>query len=1291
MSFTESPLETSSAKLICRFAPNGTITFVNETFSRHLGQPAAQTIGSNIFHWLSNTEWDTFQAYLRSFCPENPIGVHQQKILTADGRLCIQHWQTCAFFDVQGQVLEFQAVGVDLNNTEHLAAQLRQSQEQIASIAANIPGCVYRIHCLEERPTRQPHLYVSFISAGVQDLLGVEPSQVLADPRYLLQHIHPEDQPQLVQVMEKARSQQISTYLEYRIFPSGGELKWVRDSIHSSRTDSGQMVIDGVLLDITDRKQAEQEVRDREEQFRLLASQSPMGIFQTNDRKEVIFVSQRWCELTGLTPEQAYRQEWPCALHPEDKDTFLAAWATAETQPLSKMEFRFQRPDGSIAWVLGKARPWYSEKGEFRGLIGTLLDITERKQAEASLRKSQQFLQLVLENIPDFVFWKDFHSVYLGCNRNFARLVGVETPEAIVGKTDLELSWNREEAETFRSWDRYVMDNNCPQYHIEEQGRRSDNTQGWFDTSKIPLHDEAGNVIGILGTFADITERKHTEATLRQSEHKYRSLAKMFPNGVVSVLDSQMCYTLNEGQAAEELGFAGDVIVGKRPEEFLPPQTCQVLLPAFQQALAGGSQTIELEYEGRYFLIHISPFVQNDNQTHEIIAVAQDICDRVRAEQALRESQQKYQTLFEILPVGVSILDNTGKLIEANTASEKIFGVSRSEHNDSNYQETTWKAMYVDGTPLDKNSSPWAIALRENRTVSQSCLGLRHANGETRWLQVKAAPLPLPGYGVAVAYMDISQQRQVEKRLRQINHCFLEFDSNHLDNINTLVRVVGELLQAHLVLYNHLENDRIINFGQWTSDGSEPVFPCSDCPIGRQLLEQNQSQQTFIGHGEDLNAMECQSQLSQRFQTYMGCAVRYQGKNVGCLCLFYQNHRDFSNEDLDLLSIVASALGVEEDRYQVHQTLQLQAERERLSKAIAQKIYRSLYLEDILDTTVTDVRSILQSDRVLVYCLHENRSGTIVAEATHPEIASLLHRSFSPACFPESCYQKYQRGEIGTIDDITQGPFSPCFVEFMESIGAQSALVIPIQRWQPHVTTNATDPQETTLWGLLIVHQCRFVRHWQAWEKEWLRQIATQAGIAIQQSQLYQQLQATNTELQHLAAIDSLTKIANRRRFDEYLHHECWRCQQQELPLSLILCDIDFFKSYNDTYGHPQGDSCLQEVAAIIQKVLKRSTDIVARYGGEEFAIILPETDNQGAVRVAETIRQQIYQRHIEHRSSAIAAHITLSFGIATTGPLVYVDGTELVNRSDRALYEAKNLGRDRICIYKYKQVRHGI
>jgi diguanylate cyclase (GGDEF)-like protein len=168
-------------------------------------------------------------------------------------------------------------------------------------------------------------------------------------------------------------------------------------------------------------------------------------------------------------------------------------------------------------------------------------------------------------------------------------------------------------------------------------------------------------------------------------------------------------------------------------------------------------------------------------------------------------------------------------------------------------------------------------------------------------------------------------------------------------------------------------------------------------------------------------------------------------------------------------------------------------------------------------------------------------------------------------------------------------------------------------------------------------------------------------------------------ELQRLVGLDGLTQIANRRRFDECLQREWQRLARDQMPLALLLCDIDFFKAYNDTYGHQAGDDCLRQVAALLQEAAQRPADLAARYGGEEFAVILPNTDQQGAMRVAKAVEQEIHQRAIVHASSSISPCITLSIGAASMIPISHHSPDMLVAAADRALYQAKEAGRDRV------------
>lgn len=185
----------------------------------------------------------------------------------------------------------------------------------------------------------------------------------------------------------------------------------------------------------------------------------------------------------------------------------------------------------------------------------------------------------------------------------------------------------------------------------------------------------------------------------------------------------------------------------------------------------------------------------------------------------------------------------------------------------------------------------------------------------------------------------------------------------------------------------------------------------------------------------------------------------------------------------------------------------------------------------------------------------------------------------------------------------------------------------------------------------------------------------------LRESQLSQQLEQANQELQRLAFLDSLTQLANRRRFDAYLSQEWKRMARDKTPLTLIMCDIDFFKAYNDTYGHQAGDHCLQQVARAISLAAKRPADLVARYGGEEFVVVLPNTKSEGALQVAKEIRANIRALEIIHPNSQASQYLTLSFGVACTIPSHESSPEILIAAADRALYQAKSESHDRVVL----------
>lgn len=203
-----------------------------------------------------------------------------------------------------------------------------------------------------------------------------------------------------------------------------------------------------------------------------------------------------------------------------------------------------------------------------------------------------------------------------------------------------------------------------------------------------------------------------------------------------------------------------------------------------------------------------------------------------------------------------------------------------------------------------------------------------------------------------------------------------------------------------------------------------------------------------------------------------------------------------------------------------------------------------------------------------------------------------------------------------------------------------------------------------------------------------LRSHAAEQQLALLNRQLQeqkQQLETANQALQYLATYDDLTELKNRRCLNEYLDTEWRRLAREEAPLSLIMCDIDYFKLYNDTYGHQAGDECLRQVAGVLRSSLKRPADLVARYGGEEFVVVLPNTDIEGATRVAEFIRAEVQGLQIIHPKSAVSEYVTLSLGVACCIPAPHKPPETLIVIADEYLYRAKNSGRDRVSVATFQ------
>ncbi|NJN29969.1 MAG: diguanylate cyclase [Synechococcales cyanobacterium RM1_1_8] len=286
-----------------------------------------------------------------------------------------------------------------------------------------------------------------------------------------------------------------------------------------------------------------------------------------------------------------------------------------------------------------------------------------------------------------------------------------------------------------------------------------------------------------------------------------------------------------------------------------------------------------------------------------------------------------------------------------------------------------------------------------------------------------------------------------------------------------------------------------------------------------------------------------------------------------------------------------------ERRRASERSLLIQSQKDQALNRVIQEIHKSMELETVFFTAVSEIGRLLKLDfaNIMSYSPEQQIWLSVAEYRQSQRSEALLYASLADEGNPITA--KLKDGEMICLDSA--GKLSDHLHQTLAKRSTGAWLILPL-----HVGSQ--------VWGGLSLLRQQ-PSPWQATEIKSAEALAQQLAIAIQQAELYRQLQAANFELGRLATLDGLTQVANRRHFNQYLELQWREAHREQTALSIILCDVDHFKKYNDTYGHLAGDDCLKAVAQALQAMIKRPDDLVARYGGEEFAMILPRTDLTGA------------------------------------------------------------------------------
>ncbi|HEX8552145.1 MAG TPA: PAS domain S-box protein [Abditibacteriaceae bacterium] len=580
------------------------------------------------------------------------------------------------------------------NITERKLAEnaLRDSEVRFQSIVANTPGVVYQYVINTDGTVEIP-----FVNEACRELFEMEPEEIQEAANFPLNFIYPEDLAECQRGAVESADTLTPWNWEGRIQLRSGKVKWVQAASRPQRLPNGSTLWDGLMVDVSARKVAQQE-RDR---FFTL-SLDMLGIVDMDGYLKR--VNPAFIETLGFSEEELMARSFRELVHPDDRAALhIAVDNLSKGIPLNDLVNRYRAKNGSWRWL-----EWRSVAIPEEGLIyAAARDITERKEAESSLRRmrdeleinvierttdlrvtnehlqlemaerertardlraAQEMLQLVLDSIPQAIFWKDIDCVYLGCNYRLALDAGYLTPEEVIGEDGCDMPWAKH-APFQQSDDREVMETDVPKIGVEEFYISSDGRPMWFRTNRVPLHDSQGKVIGILGSYEDITLQKEVEAAIHQArdEADAANLAKSeFLSRMSHELRTPLNAILGFGQILELRNASAD------PRQI---DNIQQILKAGRHLLDLINEVLDIARIEAGYLSFLPEPVSVAHTVHEVLSLMQSLASSrdiqlinevdVRGDvlYVLADQQRMKQVLLNLLSNAVKYNCEGGKVV----------------------------------------------------------------------------------------------------------------------------------------------------------------------------------------------------------------------------------------------------------------------------------------------------------------------------------------------------------------------------------------------------------------------------------------------------------------------------------------------------------------------------------------------------------------------------------------------------------------------------------------------------
>ena len=744
-------------ELISRFKADGTLTFINEAACRYVGLPREQLIGKSFFYMLPPDYREELQNMLASLGPDNPVVEMENQVVLPDGRVRWTQWINRAILDEADTVVEFQAVGRDITERKQVEEALRESEEKFRTIVETSTGWIWEMD-LEWRYT--------FSNRRYEDILGYTPEAIADQDIFAL--FHPEDrvviEERLPGLIENQAGWQ-NWVVRFR--HKDGSYRFLESSAVPILDADGKLVgYRGVDRDITARKRAEDKLRASEARLAEAQRIAHLGSWDWNINANILHWSDEVHRIFGVTLQTfgATYEAFLSFVHPADRPAVMEQVdAALEQHAPYSTEHRVVRPDGGQRVVWERGVVTFDEADRPVRMVGTVLDITERKQAEEALRASEKRNRAMVEAMPDLMFRVTTDGTFLDYKAEADRLL--MAPDEIVGSTLADSPMPSDVVEAITRAMRQAVETG--EVATLEYELAMPNGLRFFEARVVKSGDEE-----VIAFVRNITERKEAEEALRESEERLQlatEAAKIgcfdwhLPEGQLH-WDTQMhkLFGLHPQSTIDRADYFNALlhpddkerVVAEFGESMDPENGETVFRSEFKVVLEEGLE--------KHIESHAIHFKDESGVVKRIIGTCLDITERKQMEAELRKSEERLRQVIENMPVLLDAFDEAGHIVTWNKECERVTGYSAEEvigepeaiawlYPDAVYRERMITELERQGS--DFRDWEWELVSKTGQVKTVA------------WSNI-SEHFPISGWASWGIGVDVTERRQAEENLR---------------------------------------------------------------------------------------------------------------------------------------------------------------------------------------------------------------------------------------------------------------------------------------------------------------------------------------------------------------------------------------------------------------------------------------------------------------------------------------------------------------------------------------------